>query len=408
MNELYPLASSSKHNGMGGQSAPRVRSDTALVSGGQFEHQLRADARLSLTGSRQFPEWLGEVGVSLAFTTYQAGKLFLIGLQPNGRLSVFERTFNRCMGLCVDASAGCLWMTSLYQLWRFESVLDAGQAADGHDRLYLPQVGYTTGDLDIHDLAIGGDGRPVFVNTLFSCLATVSETHSFQPLWKPPFISKLAAEDRCHLNGLAMEDGNPRYVTAVSESDVADGWRDHRADGGCVIDVTTNEVIARGLSMPHSPRIHGDRLWLLNAGTGDLGILDPITGRFETVTFCPGYARGMSIVGNFAVIGCSQIRKNQTFNDLPLANRLAERKAEARCGLLVIDLRSGDIVHWLRIGGVVEELYDVAVLRGVRRPKALGFKTDEIRRVLTMAPSLIEAQIARPVALNDTADASRP
>jgi uncharacterized protein (TIGR03032 family) len=363
---------------------------------------------LSLTGSRQFPEWLAEIGASLAFTTYQAGKLFLIGLQQNGRLSVFERTFNRCMGLCVDASARSLWMSSIYQLWRFENVLDMGQVADGYDRLYLPQVGYTTGDLDIHDLAVAGDGRPVFVNTLFSCLATVCETHSFQPLWKPPFISKLAAEDRCHLNGLAMEDGNPRYVTAVSESDVADGWRDHRADGGCVIDVTTNEVIARGLSMPHSPRIHGDRLWLLNAGTGDLGILDPITGRFETVTFCPGYARGMSIVGNFAVIGCSQIRKNQTFNDLPLADRLAERKAEARCGLLVIDLRSGDIVHWLRIGGVVEELYDVAVLHRVRRPKSLGFKTDEIRRVLTMAPSSIESQKVQPVTTNGAADVSRP
>jgi len=147
-------------------------------------------------------------------------------------------------------------MSSLYQMWRFENVLEPGQLANGYDRLYVPQVAYTTGDIDVHDVAVDGSGRVIFVNTLFGCLATVSETHSFVPLWKPPFLSKLAAEDRCHLNGLAMQDGRPKYVTTVSQSDVADGWRDRRRNGGCVIDVTTNETIITGLSMPHSPRVH--------------------------------------------------------------------------------------------------------------------------------------------------------
>ena len=155
-----------------------------------------------LMTSRQFPEWLAEQRLSLGFTTYQAGKLFLIGLQPSGRLSVFERTFNRCLGLWSNGQT--LWMSSLYQLWRFENVFEAGQSHDGFDRLYVPQVGYITGDIDIHDVAIEDSGRLVFVNTLFGCLATTSDTHSFVPLWQPPFLSKLAAEDRCHLNGLAM------------------------------------------------------------------------------------------------------------------------------------------------------------------------------------------------------------
>src|SRR5690606_29974768 len=124
---------------------------------------------------------------------------------------------------------------------------------------------------------------------LFGCLATTSETHSFVPLWKPPFASRLAAEDRCHLNGLALKDGRPKYVTAVSQSDVADGWRDQRTRGGCVVDVESNEIIATGLSMPHSPRWYRDRLWLLNSGTGFLGTLDTGSGRFEEVAFCPGY-----------------------------------------------------------------------------------------------------------------------
>lgn len=151
-------------------------------------------------------------------------------------------------------------MSSLYQLWRFENVLEPGQQASGYDRLYVPQVGYTTGDLDIHDVAVEADGRVVFVNTLFGCLATTSPTHSFVPLWRRPFLSRLAAEDRCHLNGLALENGRAKYVTAVSQSDVADGWRDRRHDGGCVIDIHTNEVMATGLSMPHSPRVLGDKL----------------------------------------------------------------------------------------------------------------------------------------------------
>ncbi len=140
----------------------------------------------------------------MAFTTYQTGKLFLIGLQPDARLSVFERTFNRCLGLWGDGQT--LWMTSLYQLWRFENALELGQTANGFDRVFVPQVGYTTGDVDAHDVAVDADGQVVFVNTLFGCLATISDRHSFVPLWKPPFLSKLAAEDRGHLNGLAMEN----------------------------------------------------------------------------------------------------------------------------------------------------------------------------------------------------------
>jgi uncharacterized protein (TIGR03032 family) len=339
---------------------------------------------LELMGSRQLPQWLQAQRVSLAFTTYQSGKLFLIGLQPDGRLSVFERTFNRCLGLWSNGQT--LWMTSLYQLWRFENVLDPGQTANGFDRLYVPKVGYVTGDLDIHDVAIDASGRPVFVNTLFGCLATVSEQHSFVPLWRPPFLSKLAAEDRCHLNGLAMQDGQPKYVTAVSQSDVADGWRDRRRDGGCVIDVTTNETVVTGLSMPHSPRLYRDQLWLLDSGTGYFGRVDRTTGRFEPLTFCPGYLRGLSFVGDYAVIGSSLQRENRTFQGLALDENLQAHGAEPRCGLFVIDLRTGDLVHWIRMTGVVRELYDVVVLPQTQRPMALGFKTDEIQRTISIGP----------------------
>ncbi len=335
-----------------------------------------------LSTSRQFPNFLAEHKFGVAFTTYQAGKVFLLGLQPDGRISVFERTLERCMGMV--ASPGTLHIATLYQIWRFRNALDPGVLHDGHDALYAPRMSWVTGDLDVHDLGLAPDGRPVFANTLFSCVATVSDTDSFVPLWKPRFISKLAAEDRCHLNGLAMEGGKPRYVTVVGQSDVADGWREHRGNGGCVIDIASNEVVAGGLSMPHSPRVHAGKVWLHNSGTGEFGFIDVKAGKFEPVAFCPGYLRGLSFAGDFALVGLSQARGNRTFSGLALDDALAKRGAEARCGLMVIDLKSGDAVHWVRLAGVVQELYDVAILPGVRRPTAIGFKADSIRRVITV------------------------
>ncbi len=337
---------------------------------------------LEISASRQFTAWLIEQGISLAFSTYQTGKLFLIGSALDRRVSVFERTFERAMGLW--ASRDRLYMSSLYQLWRFENALEPGQVHNGYDRLYVPQMGYTTGDLDIHDIAVDSNGQVTFVNTLFSCLATVSESHSFVPLWQPPFISRLAAEDRCHLNGLAMANGQPHYVTAVSQADVADGWRDRRRNGGCVIDVASREIVLSGLSMPHSPRFYQNQLWLLNSGTGYFGKVDVERGDFEPITFCPGYLRGLAFFSNYAILGLSKMRGNKTFSGLDLDENLKAKDVEARCGLQVIDLRNGDIVHWLRIEGLVEELYDVAVIPGVRQPMALGFKSDEIRRTITI------------------------
>lgn len=337
---------------------------------------------LEITTSPSFNHWLEQHGLSLAFTTYQAGKIFLVGLQPNGRLSIFERTFDRSMGLWVKDST--LYLSSLYQIWGFENALQPGENYDGYDCLYVPQISYVTGDLDIHDLVVDKTERLVFANTLFNCLATVSRTHSFVPLWQPPFISELAAADRCHLNGIALQDGEVRFVTMVAESDLVDGWRDRRHDGGCVIDLQSDRLVVRGLSMPHSPRWYRNRLWLLNSGTGEFGYVDQQQGTFEPIVFCPGYLRGCAFWQNYALVGLSLARNNQTFSGLPLEEKLHQNSTEARCGLLVIDLETGAIVHWLRIEGVVKELYDVAILPGVKRPMAIGLKSDLVQRLVTI------------------------
>jgi len=339
----------------------------------------------ALSSSRDFDSWLAASGSSIAFTTYQAGKLFMVGTQADGHLSVVERTFPRSMGLAVSSDGRTVALATQYQIHRFDNVLGAGQSTpDGVDAVYAPHAGWVTGDVDAHDVGFDADDRPIFVNTKFSCVAAVSDGHSFQPLWKPGFISRLAAEDRCHLNGLAMEDGEPRYVTVVARSDVADGWRERRSDGGMVIDARSGEVVAEGLSMPHSPRLHQGRLWLLNSGLGQFGYVDLKTGRFEPVAFCPGYARGLAFLGHRAIIGLSLAREDGTFSGLPLDDALRDHGAEARCGLAVIDPDRGDMVDWVRIEGVVRELYDVAVLPGVKRPSLIGFKSDDIRFIISI------------------------
>jgi uncharacterized protein (TIGR03032 family) len=339
---------------------------------------------LDVTASSDLAGWLAAQRVSLAFTTYQTGKLFLLGVNNRGALSVFERTFSRAMGLCGDGQT--LWMSSHHQIWRFENALRRGQAHEGHDRLFVPRVAHTTGDLDVHDVARMGERRIVFVVTRFNCLGTLSERLSFTPLWRPPFIKTLAGEDRCHLNGVAVADGAPRYVTACAATDEPDGWRARRRDGGCVIDVASGATVATGLSMPHSPRLHGGELWLHNSGAGLFGRIDLRAGTFEPVASCPGYLRGLCFVGEFAVAGLSRPRRDGALAGLELDERLARGVgADApMCGLQVIDLRSGRVAHWLALGGMVSELYDVVALPDVVRPMALGFRSDEIARLIAI------------------------
>jgi uncharacterized protein (TIGR03032 family) len=369
-----------------------------------MQQQTTATQSVEILGSPDLCNWLQQEQISLAFTTYQTNRLFLVGSKPNGRLAINERLFDKPMGLY--AKDDSLYMSTRYQIWRFDNLLEPGNTYNECDseatppeyRLYIPRTAYTTGDLNVHDVvAISGESERegiVFVNTDFSCLATLSPNYSFVPLWQPPFISKLAAEDRCHLNGLALVDGQPAYVTACSATDTAAGWRNERENGGVAIDIRTNDIIATGLSMPHSPRWYRGKLWLLNSGTGELGYIEE--GKFTPITFCPGFVRGLAFWKNFALVGLSKLRST-SFTGLELERRLAAQNNTPQCGLVVIDLNSGNIVHWLHIGSIVEELFDVVVLPGVQQPRALGFQNDEIDRLITF-PNSGGVVITKPTA----------
>ena len=329
-------------------------------------------------------EWLHQSHISFVVSTYQVGKILTIGHHADGRFSVFERTFDRCMGMCQTSDQNGFFLSCKNQIWRFENTLPAGQLVDDHDKLFVPQSSSITGDCDIHDMVVDRDNQLIFVNTLFNCLATTSNTHSFRLYWKPPFIQQLVPQDHCHLNGLATRDGLPAYVTAVSCSSHADGWRDARHDGGVVIDIARDAVVARGLSMPHSPRWYRDQLWICNAGTGEFGSIDLASGQFQPLTFCPGFMRGLAFFENYAVIGVSKPRKNQTFNGLALNQHLSKRNLQSMCGLLIVDLSSGAIKHSIQFQGLIHELYDILVLNKTRNPKLIGLRSNEINYTLSI------------------------
>jgi uncharacterized protein (TIGR03032 family) len=310
---------------------------------------------------------LGQLGVSLLVSTYQAGKVASVGVAA-GELALTYYNFERAMGLAVKHDG--IAVAARAQIWLLQAAHDLAariEPAGQHDACFLTRSSHFTGEIQAHELAWEGD-ELWLVNTAFSCLCTLDGRHSFVPRWRPPFLTALTADDRCHLNGLAVANGAPRYVTALAETDTPQGWRANRVHSGCLIDVASGETVARGFAMPRSPRVHRGRVWMLHSGAGQLVLVDPASGRAETVTELPGYTRGLAMYDRFAFVGLSKVRETSTFGGMPIA----ERRPELKCGVGVVDLTSGRLVAHLEFVTGVEEIFDVQVLPGARCPALSG------------------------------------
>lgn len=335
--------------------------------------------------SSGFAQRLAKMKCALCFSSYQSGILYFVGTTKGGGVNIHQTAMPKPMGLASDDN-GVLLAVSDYNIIRFENTLSQSEEANGtFDCCYAPRQVFVTGRLDTHDVGTSENGDIFFVNTKYNCISRPSSKYSFEHYWRPNFISKLVREDRCHLNGMAMENGLPKYATAVSKSDTIDGWRDNTADGGLVIDIQNDRVVCEGLSMPHSPRVHNGTLWVANSGYGEIGRVDfnkNGKGKFTPVAFCPGFIRGISIVENFAFVGLSRPRYER-FEGLELDNRLQQKDSVAWCGIQVIDLNSGACVDWFRIDGGISELYDVELLKGVTCPMAVPPVSKEAANLIT-------------------------
>ncbi|MGQ0637490.1 MAG: TIGR03032 family protein [Planctomycetaceae bacterium] len=325
------------------------------LPGGNEQDTVKREVRYHY--SPALPELLQQLGVTLLVSTYQAGKLVVLSAR-RGEMSISFCHFDQAMGIAVDRARLAVGTTRMIHMLKAAPSIGPHIEPQGaHEGCWLPRLSFWTGNIQGHDLAWGDDGLWV-VNTRFSALCTLHEDFSFVPRWQPRFITDLRAEDRCHLNGMACDHAKPRYVTALAETNEAAGWRPTKATSGVLIDVATQETIARGFAMPHSPRLYDNRLWLLNSGYGTLETVDQVSRRRDVVERMPGYTRGLAFAGRFAFVGLSRIRQTSVFGGLPIA----ECREQLKCGVAMIDLVGGQTVATFQFSSGVEEIFAVDVL----------------------------------------------
>jgi len=333
--------------------------------------------------SENLPALLTELRLSVLISTYQTGHLVVVAARQ-GRLVLTFHQFERAMGIVVKP--GTIGICTSKEVWFARNAPDIAAKLEprgDYDACFLARTSHFTGDIRAHEAAWVGREFWV-VNTLFSCLAALDPCYSFAPRWRPPFVSALVPEDRCHLNGLAVVDGVPRYVTALGETDSAEGWRAVKATGGCLIEIPSGRIVARGLALPHSPRVSEGQVLFLHSGLGRLDTADPATGQINTIAPLPGVARGLALHGGFAFIGLSKARP--TLAGVPIVTQ----REQLKCGLVVVDLRTGELAAHLEFRMGVEEIFDVQVLPGILFPYVSGpwAERDTGQPLWTVPPAL--------------------
>jgi uncharacterized protein (TIGR03032 family) len=341
--------------------------------------------------TQSLPDLLHRLGITLVVSTYQSGRLIFIRAENATTLNTHFRMFRSPMGIA--ASAGQLTIGTEREVWDYRNqpaVAEKLEPAGKHDACFVPRRMHVTGDIRIHEIGYAA-GELWIVNTRFSTLCTLNDDNSFVPRWRPPFVTHLSADDRCHLNGMAIVDDRVRYVTAFGATNTAGGWREHKAAGGLLLDVDSGELLLRGLSMPHSPRQHGDRFFVLESGKGTLATADLRSGEIETIAELPGFTRGLAFAGNVAFVGLSQVRESNIFGGIPLTERVAERQ----CGVYAIDLRNGQTIAFLRFEGDVQEIFDVQVLHGIRYPELLELTSPLISTSFTVPDDSLPQFVTR-------------
>lgn len=330
--------------------------------------------------SPNVPEVLQGLGITIVISTYQAGKVVFLSATNNESLVQLPRNFRKAMGMAIqhDRMAIAVQDEVIVLANSPELARSYPPKPNTYDGIFLPRATYYTGHVDMHDLD-WSENELLGVNTRFSCLAKIDTRYSFTPFWKPDFISKLAPEDRCHLNGMALEDGKAKYVTALGQSDSPEGWRSTKASGGIIMDVDSNQVVLNELAMPHSPRLYDGSLYCLLSAMGQLIKIDPVKGNYEVVYQFDSYVRGMAKYSDYLFVGLSKIRKNSSaFGDLPIAG-----KSKA-CGVDILYFPTMSKVGHIKYLNSVEELYDVKILEGMRRPNVLSTLKDDFKRSLVI------------------------
>jgi len=326
------------------------------------------------------PELLNDLNISLALSTYQAGKVVFLSATDREKMIQLPRNFENAMGVAIDGNKMAIASKNELTILANAPALAKAypQKPNTYDSLFLPRLTYFTGQLALHDTAWTKQGL-ISVNTNFSCLSSFNDEYSFNPIWKPPFISELHPEDRCHLNGMALENGEIKYVTALGQNDTKGGWRENKMQGGILMEVPSGKIILDGLPMPHSPRIYDKKLYVLLSAAGELVEVNLEDNTYKTLVKLGSFARGMAKFGDYLFIGTSKLRHNTSaFKDLPIAKT-------STAGISIIYLPYMNVIGKIEYQTSVEEIYDVQVLPGISRPNIIN-SNQEIHKLGLVSP----------------------
>ena len=327
-----------------------------------------------VTFSENLGHWLASNDLSLAMSCYQTGQLLFFSSDRNGEVTIHDNNFGHVMGLTHNENS--LHISTFDKVIRFDKdpETSCSLSPDSYrNTVYRPVKVWEVGDIDVHEMDIDKAGDLLFVNTCYSSVSKISDQHLFETVWKPPFISELKPEHRCHLNGMCLINGELSYTSAISTADEPDGWRGRRTKTGVLIDTKRNEIVIDGLSMPHSPRMYNNSLWILESGKGFLQKVNPESYARENVAFCPGFLRGLSFHKEFAIAAMS-LGRDDGFEGLEIDKPLKQNGIKPQCGIEIINVNSGNTEAWIRFEGSIREVFSVEALPNIRVPQSLNLK----------------------------------
>lgn len=361
-------------------------------------NQLRYEATAS------FIRLLEKTRSTLAISIYMSHRLVLVSA-VDGQLFFNSGIFQRPMGIATNNADGvtrfaiATWGEVL--LFADEPLLARGlpEESGRYDHLLVPRVTVFSGDIDAHDLA--WVGKTLYAaNTRFSCIAEIDGRQSFTPVWTPSFITRLMPEDRCHLNGIAAASDRVAYVTAFDTTDEPRGWNPRRLYNGVLLAVPGGETVLSGLCMPHSPRLFGDRLYVLDSGNGAVLAVDPVQRTSKVLAELPGFTRGLDIEDDVLFVGLSGFRGGDRA-PLPIEQKL---QRPLICGVAAVDCNDGRVLGWLRFLGDYDEVFDIKVLPNFQRGAILGVLDERHRRALVLPG---RAFWGEPISPTDTANSAQ-
>ena len=329
----------------------------------------------------QVADLLLKLNCSISISTYQAGKIIFLSPKDENSLIQLPRTFDKPMGLALRGND--MAIATRDEVITFSNAQELAKhypkKTDTYDALFMPRLTYHTGALDFHDLSFGHDGSLIGVNTLFSCIVKLDQDFNFTPIWKPKFIDALVSEDRCHLNGMALENGKPKYATAFNTGNSFQSWRDKVTKTGVVIDIETNKILADKLAMPHSPRIYNGELYVLLSAKGELIKINRETGESTTIIKTKGFVRGMDLHKDYLFIGLSKLRKNSsTFAQLDFAEEANS------AGIEIYHLPTAALVGKINYTTSVDEIFDLKIFPNILRPNILNTINDQHKMGLSI------------------------